>query len=210
MVASRAPGGAATKAPAGLTGAAARGVVTCAADTCDTADTAPGFTAAGDVPAEMRENAGTDAATTAAGTPAAAASGRPFLSEASSGPSDPRCATTSGPKRACSDPDLPGEPSAAAGAGVPLSGRLFPRPFPSVVCVVGESAAVAAGAVRVPDRRAERAAWFVGEAPDAEPESAAVEPDESVPSANAGGIDATAAPTPSATANAPTRPTWRA
>ena len=78
------------------------------------------------------------------------------------------------------------------------------------VALVVESAVVAAGAVRVPDRRPGRAAWFDGEGPDAEPESAAVEPDELVLSAPAVGIDANAAPTPNATANAPTRPTWRA
>lgn len=37
-----------------------------------------------------------------------------------------------------------------------------------------------------------------------------VEPSEPVVSANAIGMDATAAPTPKATANAPTRPTYRA
>jgi hypothetical protein len=83
-----------------------------------------------------------------------------------------------------------------------------------------ESAALAAEAVRVPDRRPGRAAWFDSEGPDAEGESAAVEPAEvvlsadvlsaDVLSADAVGIDANAAPTPNATANAPTRPTWRA
>jgi hypothetical protein len=79
----------------------------------------------------------------------------------------------------------------------------------------GESAVVAAGAVRVPDRRPGRAAWFDSEGLDAEGESAAVEPAEvvlsaDVLSADAVGIDENAAPTPNATANAPTRPTWRA
>jgi len=83
------------------------------------------------------------------------------------------------------------------------------------VVLVVESAVVAAGAVRVPDRRPERAAGFDGEGPDAEPESGAVELDglvlsAGVRSADAAGIDANPAPTPNATANAPTRPTWRA
>jgi len=83
------------------------------------------------------------------------------------------------------------------------------------VVLVGESTAVAAGAVRVPDRRPGRAAWFDGEGPDAEPGSGALEPAElalsaDVRSADAVGIDANAPPTPNATANAPTRPTWRA
>ena len=74
---------------------------------------------------------------------------------------------------------------------------------------------VAAGAVRVPDRRPEGVAWFDGEGPDAEGESAAVDRAALVLSADVGsadavGIDANVPPTPNATANAPTRPTWRA
>ena len=81
--------------------------------------------------------------------------------------------------------------------------------------LVVESAVAAAGAVRVPDRRPAGAAWLDGEGPDAEGDSAAVEPAElvlsaDVRSADAVGIDANAPPTPNATANAPTRPTWRA
>ena len=62
-------------------------------------------------------------------------------------------------------------------------------------------------------RAAPRVGAFVDADDEPDPESAApdpVDPAEPVVSANATGIATTAEPTPNATANAPTRPTYRA
>ena len=66
-----------------------------------------------------------------------------------------------------------------------------------------------------PTRAGTRDGAFVdSEAPDPEPAASAeldpAEPADPVVSANATGTDATAEPTPRATANAPTRPTYAA
>jgi len=64
---------------------------------------------------------------------------------------------------------------------------------------------------RATDPRAARGpAFTAGAEVDAAEAAEPLDPAEPVESADANGIDATAAPTPRATANKPTRPTYRA
>ena len=135
------------------------------------------------------------------GTLAGTSSARPALSERSQ--SEPDSET---PTRTASASKSRPPPTADGESAPPAAAEFRPERSEGSPSEVSDSAPTRPPA-RVLARASDRAAE--PEAPDAE-EPDPVDPPDPVISANATGIDATAEPTPNATAKAPTRPTNRA
>jgi len=192
----------------------------CAAEGATTASTTGGAVAdagADGVPGTrsepVRPPTGSPPVAGTAGAPAAGLRWREVFPE-SVGPPESAGPTLAGGSSAPpgSRPPDPSRPSAESAPTEPAAGTPAPRTRPRTGPdgPPNPDEAVAEG-LPVEDRGVEdRGVEDADDEPEASEPAEPVDPPEPVVSANATGTDATAEPTPNATANAPTRPTHRA